>query len=214
MPHNPRLSAVCAALALLGTLAGCTGMGLGRSSAPAPVPSGELLEAAQISAWASTQQRLVQGSPVEQAEVLAAARVAYEANRQGPTLLRYALALAAPGHPGRDLDQAQRLLREALARPELLSPTERAIAVVEAQRVDSELKLSIENKRLVAEMQRERERSRTAAPSAATARRLQQEMDENARLRKALEDAQAKLDAIANIERSISDRPNSEGRTP
>lgn len=214
MRHSLRFMAASAALAVLGTLAGCTGMNFGRSSTPAAAPTGEALEAAQITAWASTQQRLVQGSPVEQAEVLAAARTAYEANRQGPPLLRYALALAAPGHPGRDLDQAQRLLREALARPELLSPTERAIAVVESQRVDGELKLAIENKRLVGEMQRERERARTTAPSAATARRLQQEMDENARLRKALDEAQAKLDAIANIERSISDRPNSEGRTP
>ncbi len=36
-------------------------------------------------------------------------------------------------------------------------------------------------------------------------------MDENARLRKQLEDAQAKLDAIANIERNLTERnaPNS-----
>ena len=64
-------------------------------------------------------------------------------------------------------------------------------------------------------MQRERDRQRTAAPNANVARRLQTEMDENARLRKALDEAHAKLDAIANIERSISDRPPAtEGRTP
>ena len=80
--------------------------------------------------------------------------------------------------------------------------------------MDTELKLIAENGRLVAEAQRERERQRNANSSAVTARRLQAEMDENARLRKALEEAQGKLDAIANIERSISDRPPAEGRTP
>ena len=36
--------------------------------------------------------------------------------------------------------------------------------------------------------------------------RLQTEMDENARLRKELDAARAKLDAIANIERSLNER--------
>jgi hypothetical protein len=43
--------------------------------------------------------------------------------------------------------------------------------------------------------------------------RLQTEMDENARLRRDLEEARAKLDAIANIERSLNERkPGSTGR--
>jgi hypothetical protein len=43
--------------------------------------------------------------------------------------------------------------------------------------------------------------------------RLQLETDENVRLRKELEEARAKLDAIANIERSLNERkPNNEGR--
>jgi hypothetical protein len=199
------------------TLGACSGFGgLGRAPPTAtPVPSNEALQAAQLAAMATSQQQLVQGSPAEQAEVLAAAKAAYEASRQGPPLLRYALVLATPGHPGRDLDQAQRLLREALARPELLSPTERAIAVVEQQRLDGELRLKAENTRLLAEAQRERDRQRNTTSSATIARRLQAEQEENARLRKALEEAQAKLDAIANIERSISDRPPAnEGRNP
>jgi hypothetical protein len=180
-----------------------------------PPPSSEMVQAAQLTALAASQQQLVQGSPAEQAEVLAAAKAAAEASHQGPALLRYALALAAPGHPGRDLEQSQRLLRETLARPELLSATERALAVVEQQRVDGELRLAAENARLVTEAQRDRERLRNANANAATARRLQAEQEENARLRKALEEAQAKLDAIANIERSISDRPPAnEGRNP
>jgi len=44
---------------------------------------------------------------------------------------------------------------------------------------------------------------------------LQTEIDENARLRKELDEAHAKLDAITNIERSLNDRkPSTEGHTP
>ena len=209
----PRLVLIAGSL----TLGACTSLGgLGRAPPDStPVPSSEALQAAHLTALASSQQQLVQGSPAEQAEVLAAAKAGYEASRQGPPLLHYALVLAAPGHPGRDLEQAQRLLREALARPELLSQAERAIAVVEQQRIDGELRLQAENTRLVAEAQRDRERQRNVTSSATIARRLQAEQEENARLRKALDDAQAKLDAIANIERSISDRPTAtEGRNP
>ena len=49
----------------------------------------------------------------------------------------------------------------------------------------------------------------------AASRHLQSEIDENAKLRKDLEDARAKLDAITNIERSLNDRKlNTEGHTP
>jgi hypothetical protein len=37
-------------------------------------------------------------------------------------------------------------------------------------------------------------------------RRLQTELEENTRLRKELDEARAKLDAIANIERSLNER--------
>ena len=49
--------------------------------------------------------------------------------------------------------------------------------------------------------------------AASSQHRLQQEQDENARLRKELDEAKAKLDAIANIERSLNERkPNTDPR--
>jgi hypothetical protein len=201
---------------ILLALAGCGSLPkLNDRPPPAAAPSGEAIQAAQLASLVIAMQTVVQGSPTEQAEVLAVARSGYEQARQGPAVLRYALLLAAPGHPARDPLLAQRLLREALARPELLSIMERALATVEQQRVDAELRLSGENERLVAEAQRERDRQRSAPSSAALAKRLQTEAEENARLRKALDEARAKLDAIANIERTISDRPPaSEARKP
>jgi len=199
-------------------LAGCSSVGdlrPGGAAATATTPNAEIVQAAQLNAYSSALSQLVQGSPAEQAELIASARAAYDPARAGPAALRYALMLATPNHPAHDAAQAQRLLREALARPELLTSAERSLAIVESQQVEAELRAKAEVDRLTAELQRERDRQRNAAPNANLARRLQTEMDENARLRKALDEARAKLDAIANIERSISDRPPAtEGRTP
>jgi len=204
-------------------MAGCSSLGGLRGEKPAaiPAPSTESIQAAQLASYVTSLQQLVQGSPTEQAEIMAAASSGYEQAHQGPAALRYGLALAAPGHPARDPAQAQRVLRETLARPELLNIAERALAVVELQRVDAELRLVAENDRLVGEAQRERERQRAAPSQAAFNRRLQAEQEENARLKKALDEARAKLDAIVNIElersapvRSTTERPPSEGRNP
>ena len=205
-------------------LVGCSSIDTLKGEKPvaAPAPSTESIQAAQLASYIIGLQQLVQGSPAEQAEVVAAAHAGYEQAHQGPAALRYGLVLAAPGHPARDLAQAQRVLRETLARPELLNISERALAVVELQRVDAELRITAENDRLVSEAQRERERQRAAPSVAAVAKRLQAEQEENARLRKSLDEARAKLDAIVNIEleRSAPSRPNterpppSEGRNP
>jgi hypothetical protein len=205
-------------------LTGCGSLGGLRSEKPVvvPGPSTESVQAAQLASYITGLQQLVQGSPAEQAELLAAAHSAYDQAHQGPAALRYGLVLAAPGHPARDPAQAQRVLRETLARPELLNIVERALAVVELQRVDAELRVTAENERLVGEVLRERDRQRTAPSLAAVTRRLQAEQEENARLKKALEEARAKLDAIVNIEleRSAPNRgnaerpPTSEGRNP
>jgi hypothetical protein len=213
MPRSHLLLAlICGALTACGSL---PKLGNERA-APAAQPSLESMQATQLTSVIHALQQLVQGSAAEQAEVLATARAAYEQARQGPAALRYGLMLAAPSHPARDPVTAQRLLREVQARPELLSGIERALASVELQRVDAELRGTTENERLVAEVQRERDKSRNVPATATLTRRLQVEAEENARLRKELAEARAKLDAIANIERSsISDRPSgSEGRTP
>jgi hypothetical protein len=197
-------------------LAGCESLPVARGPAESAVATHEAVQAALLSGYIEALQTVVQGSPAEQAEVLSAARSGYEQAGLGPAVLRYALLLATPGHPGQDLLQAQRLLHESLARPELLSSIERALALVEAARVQEQLQLSAENSRLVTDVQQERERQRTAdTPGATLARRLQDEMNESARLRRELEEARAKLQAIANIERNLPEQPSAtETRKP
>ena len=93
------------------------------------------------------------------------------------------------------------MLTQLLATPETMLPAERALAWVCLKDVEQRLILQAENQRLRAdEIQQDRERN------AATNRRLQAEIDENARLRKELAEAQAKLDEITRIERAIIER--------
>lgn len=153
-------------------------------------------------------QTLVQGTPSTQAEILATAQRDYETAPTPSRQLRFALILATPGHPGTDLPRAQRLLRELMANPEMLMASERSLAFLELQQIDDHLTLEGENRRLQSDAVRA-DRERLANVN----RRLQVETDENGRLRKELEEARAKLDAIANIERSLNERkPSNEGR--
>lgn len=172
-----------------------------------------MVQAGQLARYASALQAIVEGNPTAQVEVMAAARAEYEGARRGPAALRFGLLLAAPGHPQRNATEAQRVLREALAQSELLSHAEQALGQVELARLEAELRLTTEIGRLTADLQ-ERERSRAAAAADTTLnRRLQAEMETSARLRKELDEAKAKLDAITRMERNSADRPPApEGR--
>jgi len=177
---------------------------------PPPVVDKNAASVAVLTEDLQLLQKLVQAPPAEQAEMTAAAQRDYETAPTPSRQLRFALVLANPGHPATDLPRAQRLLRELMANPEMLLSGERALAFLELQQIDDHLTLEAENRRLQGDAVRaDRERLSTVN------RRLQLETDENARLRKELEEARAKLDAIANIERSLNERkPNTEGRQP
>jgi hypothetical protein len=180
------------------------------NSGPAPILDHDATAATLLSSHIEILQRLLQAPPAEQAEILEAARKDYALAPTPSHELRYALELAAPAHAGTNLPEAQRLLRELVATPESLVSSERAFAYLELQNVDAQLTLTAENHTL-------QDSAAHAAHDrlAAANRQLQTEIDENAKLRKDLEAARSKLDAITNIERSVSDRkPSTEGHTP
>lgn len=180
------------------------------SNDPVPVVDRAATSAALLAAHVDVLQKLMQAPPAEQAEILAAAHRDYTLAPTPSHELRYALELAAPGHAGTNLPEAERLLRELMATPETLVAAERAFAYLELQKVDAQLTLAAEN-RTLQDSTAHADRERLAAAN----RHLQTEIDENAKLRKDLEDARAKLDAITNIERSLNERkPSTEGHTP
>jgi hypothetical protein len=199
-------------LAALGAcgLAGCAGLTAGRESAPPSVDRNSA-ESSVISSYLDLCLKVASGSPAEQAELLATANNDYSAAPTPSRVLRYAMVLSTPGHAGYDPVVAQRLLHEVLANPVTFLPAERALAFVQLQLVERQQSLQTDVRRL----QQNAERS-TNDRIAQLTRRLQTESEENNRLKKLLAEAQAKLDAIANIERSSNGgrQTQPEGRKP
>jgi hypothetical protein len=196
---------------MLLALAACTtGLSGQRPPPPAPVVNPAATASALLSDYLQLLQRLVQGPPAEQAEILTSAQHDYDIAPTPSHQLKLALVLGTPGHPGTNLPKAQGMLRVLMANPEMLLPGERSLAFLTLSQIDDHLTLETENRRLQADaIKADRERVASAN------HRLQAEMDENARLRKELEEARAKLDAIANIERSLNARkPEGSGHQP
>jgi hypothetical protein len=209
--RRPRRACGGSAVALLATLvlAGCASlMSSQRPPSPPPVVNPSATSSAVLNDYLMLLQKLVQGPPSEQAEIVAAAQRDYDTAPTPSHTLKLALVLGTPGHPATNLTRAQGLLRELMANPETLLPGERALTFLQLSQIDDHLTLETENLRLQAEAVRA-DRERVASAN----HRLQTELDENARLRKELEEARAKLDAIANIERSLNERkPGNSGR--
>jgi hypothetical protein len=201
-------AALCAAAVV--ALAACTPGMLSREHPPEPAPAVVPAEATAtlLGEYLQLLQRLVQGPAAEQAEIVASAQRDFDSAPTPSHQLKLALVLGTPGHPAANLPRAQGLLRELMANPEMLLPGERALAFLQLSQIDDHLTLDTENRRLQADAVRA-DHERMASAN----HRLQAEMDENARLRRELEEARAKLDAIANIERSMNERkPDSTGR--
>lgn len=204
LPHFTRpalrLLAPCLFVATLG-LAACdvTLPKLGGKTAAA-VP--QLSDAESSRAVLGWLESLRLAGPAEQAELVAAERQAYEQQGAIDRQLRYALGLATPGVPGAEPQLARRHLGEVLARGDRLQPGPRALAHLALAEVDARLTLQSDNLRLQTEGAL-RDRERTTALT----RRLQQELDENNRLRRALDEAQKKLEAVLQLERGNTPLP-------
>lgn len=150
--------------------------------------------------YLDTMEALASADAARQADVF------YEVERdfaRAPTTtstLRYAIARVTPGHPASSPSEGKRLLETLLATPERMTQEERTLAAVLLHETNERLKLEAENRRLLATLDG---RSRSQANSD---KRVQAQIEENARLRRALAEAQQKLDAIKEIERSIIER--------
>jgi hypothetical protein len=163
-------------------------------------PTAAAIQEGGLGGYLDAMNRLANGTPTQQADVF------YEVEREyanAPTTantLRYALALVAPSHPAADLVKGKKLLEQLLATQERLAPAERNLAALLVKDAEIRLELQAENRRLTATVD---ERSRGQANFD---RRAQTLAEDNARLRRLLDEAQQKLDAIKLIERSSIER--------
>ena len=175
---------------------------MGSPKPPAPVAAEHpQQDPSPVAPLLEMMSNLPQGDPARQAEIFQQAKDAAELQPTTSNRLRYALALATPGYSGADPVAAQRQLAELLARPETLLPAERLLATVQLKEVEQRLILQAENERM-----RETVPNDSHDKLQAINRRLAAETDENAKLRKALDEARAKLEAVTHIEqRSVTD---------
>ena len=160
-----------------------------------------ILGAPEAEHYLAELQRLAGGDPATQAEIFADAQSGFQLTPGPQTNLRYALVLATPGHPEFDPDVAASMLREVLARTELLTQAEIALATIQ-------LKTAEQIAVTQAEIQRLRGATSRAAQNqeSATNQRLAAIEAENRRLRRELDEAEKKLEAITSIERSIREQ--------
>lgn len=199
MRHNRNRIAAFTLISL--GIGGCGLMGSTKAPAPA-VAERSSQDISPVAPLLEMMSNLPQGDPARQAEIFQQAKDAAELQPTTSNRLRYALALATPGYSGADPVAAQRQLAELLARPETLLPVERLLASVELKEVEQRLILQAENARM-----RDTVPNDSHDKLQAINRRLAAETDENAKLRKALDEAKAKLEAVTHIEqRSVTER--------
>lgn len=151
--------------------------------------------------------KLVAAPPDQQMQMVGAAEQDFQATPTPSKKLRLALILGTPDQAGADLPRAQELLEELSSDPQpSLLPGERTLVTLQLKQIGDYLTLEAENRTLQADATR-------ADELAALKHRLDGAAGENAKLKKQLDEAKAKLAAIANIEKSLNERkPGNEGR--
>lgn len=159
--------------------------------------------AASFVEYLEVMSRLVEGDVLTQTETFREVAETAAASPTTENRVKLALAVATPGHPNEDLAEAQQRLSSLLAAGPALLPAERMLVAIHLKEVEQRLILDAESQRL-----REEAEAARQARNDESARRLEAALAENARLAKELQEAQQKLDAITNIERSIREREN------
>jgi len=172
-----------------------------RESEQATGRSAASFDAEGLAVYLEMMRLLIEGDPLTQAATF---RTVADAADYAPTTtnrLKLALALAVPGHPGSDAAEAERRLSALLSAGNALLPEEQILATIQLRDVEQRLVLDAAAERLRREME-----TALAEQSSASTQRVQTLLEENERLRAALDDATAKLDAITTIEQSIRER--------
>ena len=161
------------------------------ASAPAPTSLAPYLEAVA---------NMAPGDPARQQAEIQSALTAAQQSPGAANTLRYALVLGCAGHKDSNPVEAKRLLADLLAGPNELAPEERELANAYLREFDARVALYAELAR-----QREDSEQKLRLNDSSTAKRADALTAENARLKKQLAEAERKLEAVAEMERSLQE---------
>ncbi|HEX5461211.1 MAG TPA: hypothetical protein VFX20_14710 [Steroidobacteraceae bacterium] len=174
---------------------------------PPPVIDHKAASAEALADDFAVLDKLLAAPPEQQMQMVGTAEQDFRTTPTPSKKLRLALILGTPDQAAADLPRAQQMLQELSADPQSsLLPGERTLVALQLKQIGDYLTLEAENRTLQADATR-------ADQLAGLKRRLDGAAGENAKLKKQLEEAKAKLAAIANIEKSLNERkPGNEGR--
>ncbi len=160
-----------------------------------------ILGAPSADDYLETLHQLATGDPATQAEIYADAESRSTLTPDPSSNLGFALVLATPGHSESDPEHAQSLLRELLTQTALMTPAEIALAEIHLKTVEERIVLGSETRRLRLSSSRQAQTEEQAINQ-----RIATVEAENRTLRRDLAEAEEKLEAITNIERSIREQ--------
>jgi len=201
--HRGQAARLVATVVVAATLAGCAQTKSWLNSVRSPGPKASdakeiILGAPDAAEYLNELYDLASGDPATQAEIYADSKSAAELTPNPSTELRYALVLATPGHPESDPQEAQARLREILTQTPLMTSSEISLATIHLKAVEERIVLESEARRARSASSRQQRTEEQALNQ-----RLATVESENRRLRRELDDAESKLEAITSIERSL-----------
>jgi len=205
-----RLRAVVA-LAAVTALAGCSSTGslFGQRSTGdtgrADNEDAGIADAGVLGIYLETIDALIDAGNANRVQRFSEIREAAAASPTATNRLLYAIALSVPGHPGFNPSAAVRRLEALIAAGEMLLPAERMLAEMQLQSA-AQLAMLAESD----ESSEQRLEAALATQDAEHAAALDALRTENERLEMALKEALDMLEAITNIERSISERDDTD----
>ena len=190
------------ALSCIVLLAACTSLPPGAApTEPAARPAPASTSPASLAPYLQTLTNIAPGDVARQQQEIEAALLAAQQSRSDHDALRYALALGGAGPASSNPVEAKRLLAELLARPNELDAAEVVLANAFLREFDARVALYAE----LARQREETEQKLTVLDSDAS-RRAEALAAENKWLKRALAEAERKLEAVAEMERSLTEQ--------
>jgi hypothetical protein len=185
-------------IAVAAMLAGCAGVR--PAEAPRPAQSQDSTpKPVELSSYFDIFDRLAPGDIGRQTAELAALQAIAQQNPTATNRLKYALAIGAAGRSDSNPIEAKRLISELLAEQHDLQPKEVSLANTFLREYDGRVALYADIAR-----QREESERRLRAVDADGDRRVAALNAETQRLKKALADAERKLEAVAEMEKALA----------
>jgi hypothetical protein len=209
MHHMRTLRAIALAglTLLVGACAGLNAQSPGIT--PATAAPKTTSSVADLTRYIDTLAAMAPGDPARQQATLEAARAAASQEPSAANRLRYALALGCAGHAGSDPIEADALMTALLAGDQGLQPVEVELATIFLREFDARVALFAELGRQRADSDQRLQSVNNAAEARAEALAT-----ENAKLRRALAAAERKLEAVAEMERSLLEQAAEPAQTP